>query len=232
VEESHRAIYNRAMTNPRLTSIVSAWIKAGRPAQESFSWSKSRSNWCRDIQDLTRFIQLLPESLSRSDVRLVCDHKKFTVSEKFVTAMIWGYGDLGYGSYRVKRMFSTPGFIEKIHQSFDLARSGKTLEAYDFLGRNKIQQLGPAFATKWLSFVSPQDQPAPIYDSFISLWIKKFASKEFSKVSTSSEVWSKKTYGAYLEWMTVSAVSLGVKADDLELVIFQDATHHFSAKGK
>jgi hypothetical protein len=220
------------MTNPRLTSIVSDWIKAGRPAQEAFSWSKSRSNWCRDIKDLTSFIELLPESLNRSDVRLVCEQKKFTVSEKFVTAMIWGYGDLGYGSYRVKKMFSTPGFSEKIHQSFDLARAGETIEAYEFLSKNKINQLGPAFASKWLSFVSPCHQPAPIYDSFISLWIKKYAAKEFKHVSMSSEVWSKKTYGTYLDWMNESSFSLGVKTEDLELVIFQDATQLFSAKGK
>ena len=220
------------MANQRLISIVTDWIKAGKPPQEAFPWSKSRCNWLRDIPTLNKFIDSLPDSLSRSDVRNICNHKNHSIPEKFITSMIWGYGDLGYGSYRVKKMFSTPGFNEKIHQSFNLASNGKTLEAYDFLARNKIQQLGPAFGTKWLSFVSPQDQPVPIYDSFISLWIKKFASKEFSKVSTSSEVWSKNTYGAYLEWMTANAVSLGVKADDLELVIFQDATLHFSTKGK
>jgi len=220
------------MANLRLASKVAEWIEAGSPAQEAFNWSKSRSNWCRDIPSLSQFIESLPDDLSRDDVRRVCNLNKSTIPERFVVSMIWGYGDLGYGSYRVKKMFSTPGFNEKIQQSFDLARAGNSLEAYIFLSKNKVQQLGPAFGSKWLSFASSNEQPAPIYDSFISLWIKKYATKEFGSVATSSEVWNKKTYGAYLEWMNLNSRALEVKADDLELVIFNDATLEFAAKGK
>ena len=146
--------------------------------------------------------------------------------------MIWGYGDLGYGSYRVKKMFSTPGFQERINLSYELASTGLVMEAYEYLSKNKVQQLGPAFGTKWLSFVSPSAQPAPIYDSFIAMWVNKFAKREFGEVSTSSEVWSKKTYGTYFEWMISKSNEFALKPDELELVIFQDATSEFSVKSK
>jgi hypothetical protein len=219
------------MANLRLASKVAEWNDAGRPPQEAFDWSRSRNNWSRDIPSLSQFINSLPLALSRSDVRSICDQRHCSVPEKFISSMIWGYGDLGYGSYRVKKMFATPGFSEKIHKSFELARAGYVVEAYEFLSRNKVQQLGPAFASKWLSFASSGAQPSPIYDSFISMWVKKYAAKEFAKVSTSSEVWNKKTYSTYLEWMGLNSIELKVKADDLELVIFQDATQEFASKG-
>lgn len=220
------------MVNKRLVSIVTDWLQTGSPAQEAFDWSKSRRNWERDLQAETKFIESLPDALSREDVKYVCESKKSTITQKFITSMIWGYGDLGYGSYRVQKMFSTPGFEEKISHSFELARSGLTMEAYEYLSKNKVQQLGPAFGTKWLSFASPRSHPAPIYDSFIAMWVKKFAKYEFAEVSMSSEVWSKKTYGNYFEWMVSNSAEFGIKPDELELVIFQDATTGFSSKSK
>jgi hypothetical protein len=106
------------------------------------------------------------------------------------------------------------------------------LEAYEFLSKNRIQQLGPAYGTKWLSFASPNVKPAPIYDSFIALWVGKYADTDFVEVSTSSEVWSKKTYATYFEWMISNSEEFGIKPDDLELVIFQDAMLEFSNKSK
>ena len=220
------------VVNERLASRVTEWVQSGSPVQEAFDWSKSRENWERDLLTEKHFINSLPDALSREDVRRLCESKKSTVIEKFVTSMIWGYGDLGYGSYRVKKMFSTPGFVEKINRSYELAKIGLVIDAYEFLSKNRVQQLGPAFGTKWLSFVSPSSQPAPIYDSFIAMWVKKFAQYEFAGVSMSSEVWSKKTYGSYFEWMVSNSAEFGIKPDELELVIFQDAMSEFSVKSK
>ena len=220
------------MTNRRLASIVEEWIQQGRPPQEAFNWKKSRKNWIRDIPTERSFIENLSVELSRGYLRAIHDLKKSKTSEIFVASMIWGYGDLGYGSYRVKKMFSTPGFQEKIDKSYELASTGRVLEAYEFLSKNRIRQLGPAFGTKWLSFASPSEEPAPIYDSFIALWVDKFAKQDFAGVTTSSVVWNKRTYGAYFEWIQKNSVAFRVKPDDLELVIFKDATMEFSARSK
>jgi len=105
------------MINQRLSSKVNEWIQSGSPSQEAFDWSKSRRNWERDLPNEKQFIESLPDALSRKDVRKISESDKCLVTEKFVTSMIWGYGDLGYGSYRVKKMFSTPEFLEKINES-------------------------------------------------------------------------------------------------------------------
>jgi hypothetical protein len=220
------------MINKRLAKMVSEWLESGSPAQESFDWSRSRTNWSRDIPKHKDFIKSLPDAISRKDVRRISERKSFDVVDKFLATMIWGYGDLGYGSYRVNKMFLTPGFREKIETSYGLASEGKTLDAYQYLSKNRVSQLGPAFGTKWLSFASPKGSPAPIYDSFIAKWVEKFAKREFANVSTSSEVWSLKTYATYFDWMALHSDELGLKPDDLELVIFQDATTEFSEKSK
>lgn len=220
------------MTNSRLSKKITEWQKSGNPEQEAFDWSKSRSNWYKDIPSLENFMDKLPKAITRKDVRNITENNKTNTIEKFLATMIWGYGNLGYGSYRVKKMFAAHGFEEKIGLSYELARTGLVLEAYEYLSKNRIQQLGPAYGTKWLSFVSPISQPAPIYDSFIAMWIEKYAKNDFAQIRTSSEVWNKQTYSAYYEWMNSNSNVLGVKTDDLELVIFQDATSEFATKSK
>ena len=220
------------MLNQRLALKVSDWFASGCPAQESFDWSRARNNWRRDITEHSIFIDALPDRLDRKYVRRLCESELNSSSEKFVTAMIWGYGDLGYGSYRTRKMFSTPDFVEKVERSHSLARDGLVLEAYEYLARNKIEQLGPAFGTKWLSFSSPRNNPSPIYDSFIAKWIKKFGGKDFEDFSMSSETWSVRTFSTYMEWMRSHSSELGIKLDDLELVMFQDATEEFSTMSR
>jgi hypothetical protein len=132
----------------------------------------------------------------------------------------------------VKKMFSTDAFSEKISKTYSLANSGAVKEAYQYLAQNRVHQLGPAFGTKWLSFASPKNQPAPIYDSFISMWVSAFAQKEFTYVPTSSEVWNDKTYFRYLDWMVQNSTALEIRPDDLEMLIFQDATQKFANQSK
>jgi hypothetical protein len=43
---------------------------------------------------------------------------------------------------------------------------------------------------------------------------------------------NRKTYSTYLGWMLSSSEKLGETPDDLELVIFQDATKEFASKSK
>jgi hypothetical protein len=220
------------MTNLRLSKLAKEWRASGSPEQEAFDWSKSRANWMRYLPKQADFIASLPDRLSRKDVRVICDDEEIEVTHKFLSTMIWGYGDIGYGSYRVNKMFRTESFEEVINQTYVLASTGQVKVAYEYLSKNRVHQLGPAFGTKWLSFASPKDQPAPIYDSFISLWVAEFAQEEFTHVPTSSEVWSCKTYFRYYDWMVQNSAALEILPDNLELLIFQDATVNFSNQSK
>lgn len=120
-------------------------------------------------------------------------------------------------------MFSSVDFQIKLDYSYQLSQSEQPLDAYKYLSKNRIEMLGPAFATKWISFASPRSNPAPIYDSFISKWFQHFAADAFTPVPISSLLWNLKTYSTYLSWMQGQANLLKVNTDDLELLIFQDA---------
>ena len=220
------------VANPRLKNKVKEWHAKGCPSQEAFNWSKSRENWIKNIHHQKVFIEKLPPALDRSTVRKFCESTGTSIQQKFLTVMIWGYGDLGYGSYRVSKMFKSTNFNENLETSFELGHTNRAIESYAFLSKNRILQLGPAYATKWLSFITPRSSPAPIFDKFISLWITRFASSSFKGVNTSSENWNTKTYKKYYEWVYRNCGELGLQADDLEYVIFEDSLGMFNSGSK
>jgi hypothetical protein len=169
-----------------------------------------------------------PPSANRPEFFRSIMESDVAISDKFLTVMIWGYGDIGYGPYRVNRMVQTLGFESKILTSYEMSRSGNSLGAYDYLSKNKIQQLGPSFGTKWIYFTSPLANPAPIYDSFIALWIENNAKNEFIGVSTNPENWNLKTYTRYCEWTKKQELEFNIFADTLEYIIFKNAIRSYS----
>lgn len=214
----------------RASKLIGQWLEAGSVPQEAFDWSKSSANWIRDLPQMKKFIESLPKSLDRTFLRETAQNQDFSPIEKFTATMIWGYGDVGYGSYRVKKMFNSLDFVRKIENSFSMCQSNEPLTAYSYLSKNRIEQLGPAFGTKWIAFVTPPDTPAPIYDSLIGGWFSTFATKDFEGVSLNPEVWSLKTYSSYFLWMKTVADEHAIKCDDLEFVLFQEANKLFSKK--
>jgi len=215
----------------RVRRLIKEWVSQGATPQESFDWSKSQENWMRDLPRQKVFLKGLPQSLNRETIQeLICDEKQ-RIENKFLATMIWGYGNLGYGSFRVKKMFLSDGFKEKIRKSFELSASGHAIEAYSFLSRNRITQLGPSFGTKWISFTSPSDNPVPIYDSLVAKWFDKYAKSDFVNVKTNSEVWNTETFSTYLNWMDSVSKKFNLKMTDIELIIFQDAQEIFSSRG-
>ena len=214
----------------RISKLISQWQKSGSAPQEAFDWSNSRDNWTKDLPQMRKFVESLPKSLDRTFLREVAQNQDFTPIEKFTATMIWGYGDVGYGSYRVKKMFNSLDFVRKIENSYSMCHSNEPLTAYSYLSKNRIEQLGPSFGTKWISFVTPPHSPAPIYDSLIGNWFSTFAAADFQGVSLNPEVWSLKTYSSYFLWMNKVANKHSIKCDDLELVIFQEASNLFSKK--
>jgi hypothetical protein len=111
---------------------------------------------------------------------------------------------------------------------FKLAQSGKPIEAYEFLKGNRIRILGPSYGSKFITFCTPRSIGAPIYDSFIALWVAKFAASEFSDVPVTSENWNVKTYSRYWTWVKAHSEKLKCYPDQIELVLFGDAEREFS----
>ena len=213
-------------------SLVEEWKISGSPSQEAFEWSKSRSNWIKNIEQESEYVKNLPSRIGREYLRLINSDSAISPVQKFLTTMIWGYGDLGYGSYRFKKMFDTPKFESIIENSFDIAMAGEPLLTYQYLARNRISQLGPAFGTKWICFASNEGNPGPIYDSFIALWVGQNAKEFFGNTSISAENWNFGTYRKYLEFMSWHSERAQIKMSDLEFIVFEDALKMYSKKSK
>ena len=214
--------------NKHLTKLVENWKTNGSLQQEGFDWSKNRNNWIKAFPKESKLISALPDEIDRGEVRRICNSKKYSVSQKFLAVMVWGYGDRGYGPYRVTQMMEQHHAVEVLSEAFELCQRGDAKGAYEFLSKNRIRILGPSYGSKFITFCTPRDIGAPIYDSLIAMWVKEFAAKEFLGVTTSSESWNLKTYSRYWDWVKEHADELECYPDEIELVLFRDAESKFS----
>ena len=217
-----------ALMNSKLKELVAEWKADGSPAQEAFDWSASRGNWVKAFPDHSTFLNSLPGEIDRSQVRRISHASEYSIIEKFLAVMVWGYGDRGYGPYRVTQMLSQPHAESVLAKVYEFSQSGNPLEAYDFLRNNRIRILGPSYGSKFITFCTPRDVGAPIYDSLISFWVKAFAEKEFSGVPTSAENWNLNTYTRYWNWIKEHSDEFDCFPDEVELVLFRDAEKKFS----
>lgn len=214
--------------NKRLTKLVETWKADGSPQQEGFDWTSSRYNWIKAFPQESEFIFNLPDEIDRKEVRRICQAKRYSIREKFLSVMIWGYGDRGYGPYRVTQMLKQEHSEEVLTKVFELCKNGDPKSAYDYLRRKRVRILGPSYASKYLNFCTPREVGAPIYDSYIALWVKAYASKDFADVRITSEVWNTKTYSRYWDWVKEHSEALNCFPDDIEFILFRDAEIKFS----
>jgi len=196
--------------------------------QEGFDWTSSKHNWLKAFPADKNFILGLPSEIDRVTVRRICEDRKYSIREKFLSVMIWGYGDRGYGPYRVTKMLNQENAEEILIQVFEYCQKGEPKLAYDFLKHNRVQILGPSYGSKLISFCTPREIGAPIYDSLIAMWIEQFAKKDFFGTPTSSENWNLKTYSKYWDWVKSHSAELEVFPDEIELVLFRDAESRYS----
>lgn len=214
--------------NVELLRLVGNWQAAGSPEQEGIDWTASRDNWIKAFPAEAKFIWSLSVEVDRQMVREVFNSENFGIREKFLTAMIWGYGNRGYGPYRVTQMLNQGNSECILLNVYELCKSGDPKGAYEFLKRNRIKILGPSFGSKFINFCTSRELGAPIYDSLISKWIDSFAKEEFSGISTRSDSWNSKTYNQYWDWVKIHSDSLECYPDQIELVLFRDAEMRFA----
>jgi hypothetical protein len=214
--------------NQHVIKLVQDWKKKGSIQQEGFDWSSSRSNWEKAFPANRKYIAQLPSEIDRAAVRAICESTKYSIREKFLAVMVWGYGDRGYGPYRVTQMLNQEHAEEVLAEVFDICQNGDPKSAYEYLRKNRIRILGPSYSSKFMTFCTPRQIGAPIYDSYIALWVEAFAAHDFEGVKTSAEVWNSKTYSRYWDWIKEHSDQLNCFPDDIELVLFRDAEAKFS----
>ena len=202
--------------------LVGEWRAAGSPPQDGIGWPRQR--WMAQFPAHVPVLAALPDRLSRPLVRQACRNAAGTPAaalDAFIAVMAWGYGRVGYGPFRVRRVLaSIPDSGERLQAAADeLARGGPTA-AYALLGDSGVPRLpglGPAFGTKFLYFCSPPgDRTALILDRLVAAWLRTNTGLRLNEAR-----WSAPTYQRYLEVMSRWAAETAVTADELEACIFQ-----------
>lgn len=207
----------------RLRTLVDEWRSAGSPEQDGIAWPRQR--WAARFPSYAQTFEALPTRLSRPVVRRACRDaaaSPITAECAFLTVMAWGYGRVGYGPYRVRRVLKTTRDTALILQSAagELTRGGP-VRAYARLGDHGVARLpglGPAFGTKFLYFCSPPGDPALILDRLVADWLGEHAGLRLNQIR-----WSASTYLRYLTAMAGWADEMALPADKLEACIFMAA---------
>jgi hypothetical protein len=167
----------------------------------------------------------LPDRLTRPVVHGAClraADAPADAARAFLTVMAWGYGQVGYGPFRVRRLLDgTAAADAQLQAAAGMLSEGGPVKGYAFLGDNgvpRLARLGPAFGTKFLYFCSPADgRPALILDRLVAAWLR-----ENADLSLNEARWSVLTYERYLQTMFGWAGELDVAADELEARIFSE----------
>jgi hypothetical protein len=165
----------------------------------------------------------LPDLLDRELVRTVARRAHAGNSEAleaFVTVMAWGFGTVGFGPFRTRRIIaSTPEAVARLHRVATALERESVLKAYELFGTScRLKYLGPAFGTKFLYFAQPASgaRTALIHDALVTAWLSRNLGLEISSAS-----WDASTYRRYLDLVAGWADALGCEPDDIEYAIFQ-----------
>jgi hypothetical protein len=202
--------------------LVAEWRAAGSPSQGGIEWPRQR--WMAQFPGQVPVLAVLPDRLSRPLVRQACWDAAGTPAaalDAFIAVMAWGYGRVGYGPFRVRRVLaSVPDPGERLQAAAgELARGGPAA-AYALLGDRGVPRLpglGPAFGTKFLYFCSPPGgRAALILDRLVAAWLRGNTGLRLNEAR-----WSASAYQRYLEAMSGWAAETAVTADELEACIFQ-----------
>ncbi len=215
LDVSDSAHHARAPIPRALDLLIAEWRKRGEPEQRAIAWPRDR--WIAAFPAHRACFDELPAELNRRVVRAsVLDAlARGDALAAFLPVMAWGYGSVGYGPHRVEQMLGPGEHVaaRKLAEAASVAQLGDPVEAYRLLGGPcRLDQLGPAFGTKFLYFVGGG---ALILDRLAADGLERVAS-----IAISPTRWDDVAYARYLEVVGVWAEGLGVAPDVVEQVLF------------
>ena len=186
--------------------------------------------WIERFPRDAKFLKSVAKNLNRKNVRKVCSQRStHSIREKFLAVMLWGYGPYAVGAARTLKITKEKEFESRLKEVYNLAKSGRHIDAISFMAIDPIKGFGPAYGTKFVYFCSPKNVCAPIYDKSVRDWLGKYAKNELYGASLHRIQWHTNSYLAWSQWLQVQAKLLKTNWEDLEYLIFEDAK---SIKGK
>jgi len=203
--------------------VVDRWHAADSPVQAGIAWPRQR--WTEAFPTFRHLLDGLPDRLDRDLVRQQCRSAAESADDAeraFLVVMTWGYGDVGYGPFRVARILAdTPNSTGRLREAATAVAEGGALAGYEALAdrrRSRLKWLGPAFGTKFLHFCTPAGRsPALILDRLVADWLRDNVGASFNPVP-----WNINEYRRYVDLMTGWSVELGIEPDQLEACLFTE----------
>jgi hypothetical protein len=205
-----------------LQQVVTSWRQQGEPQQQASAWF--RSSWATVFPEYKARLELLPERIDRAETARIVG-KATTAGDAewaFITAMIWGYGRVGYGAYRTARVLrSSENVAKRLADVASIAQEQGGLEAFANLATSPLKYLGVAFGTKYLYFctrAADAQEPAPVLDRVVRDWLVEHAD---IKLDISS--WRSDHYRRYVDLLRGWSAQLDLPIDTVEELIFRSA---------
>lgn len=205
--------------------------------QRAFAWKPA--GWRKEMHDLPDVLQVLgglPDRVDRTVVRetVLAELDGGRVLPAFVSAMVWGYGDAGYGATRVRWVLTgvkvgaqkspVRGDVAALlGEAVEVVRAEGPVGGFRYMSNaGRIKHLASAFFTKWLYFASAltsADDPnaAPILDKQVHDWLEEHADLALD-ISRTVE------YQRYFETLRHWGEGFGRTAVQVEKAIFGLAT--------
>lgn len=201
--------------------IANAWIDGGRRPQPGIAWPRDR--WKAAFPEHSELLDRLPDTLDRRTVRRhgpLAARGRRQAETAFIVAMAWGFGKVGYGPWRTKRMLQeSPEAARRLRDIARKLHSQGPIRAYEAMAsRQRLTWLGPAFGTKYLHFCSmgKASDTALVLDRLVADWLSRNTG-----LSLDARLWSVPTYARYFQHLAMWSHALQVAASDLECCIFQ-----------
>ncbi|MCV7274876.1 8-oxoguanine DNA glycosylase OGG fold protein [Mycolicibacter arupensis] len=205
--------------------------------QRSFPWN--RAAWgavAHDLPEVQRVLERLPDRVDRNLIREVVatELNEGRVLPAFVGAMVWGYGDAGYGPTRVRWVLTgvregsreapvRHDIADLLRTAAETVRAQGAVEGFRYMNNaGRIKFLASAFFTKWLYFVSAlnsvdDENAAPILDKQVHDWLEQKASIVLDIARTPD-------YKRYLDLLKAWGSAYGRTPVQVEKAIFGLAT--------
>jgi hypothetical protein len=223
--------------NTEVPSLLADILAAPPTPQRAFPWKPG--GWrteMHDLPDVLTVLECLPDRVDRTAIRdtVLAELESGRVLPAFVAAMVWGYGDAGYGATRVRwvltgvkngaRSASVRGDVPGLlGDAVQVVRADGPVEGFRYMANaGRIKHLASAFFTKWLYFSSALSNPddsraAPILDKRVNDWLRINAHMNLD-ISRTAE------YRRYLDVLTHWGDSYARTPVQVEKAIFGLAT--------
>ncbi|MCF7837109.1 MAG: hypothetical protein K9N49_00605 [Candidatus Marinimicrobia bacterium] len=200
-----------------------------------------RNSWRKHIPDLDDLLAGIPGDLiSRHTMYGIAPNdpplpapctpaRQADLRRFFILVMIWGYGNVGTGPWRVSQMIASPRFPEILCRVSEECFCGFFLKAYDTLISN-IKWLGPAFASKYLYYFCrkvPAHVKPLICDRVVLRAMRTFDWPAWCVNYIADGNTPRRqahAYGQYLILMHNWAHALGCRPDQLEYFLWRRGT--------